>query len=153
MKPSPEELEKLIHQSLRSLPNRRAPRSLESRVLAAIEARASLPWWKQSYAQWPLVARCAFLVISGVFAKIALMAAVWVMGDFDSAARVSAFTTQFASVDRISSAVGGIAQFFTIVGRNIPTVWLYGGLAVLALLYATLVGVGATAYRTLYSNR
>jgi hypothetical protein len=153
MKPSPEDLEKMIQQTLRSLPNRRAPRSLETRVMAAIEARASLPWWKQSYAQWPLVVRCAFLVLSGVFAKIALMGTVWIMADFESAGWVNAFTTQFAWVDRVSSAFGGVGQFFTIVGRNIPPAWLYGGLAVFALLYATLFGLGATAYRTLYSNR
>jgi len=35
MKPTPEELERIIHQTLRSLPPRRAPHSLESRVLVA----------------------------------------------------------------------------------------------------------------------
>jgi hypothetical protein len=54
MKLSPEQLEKLIHSNLRALPDRRAPRSLESRVHAAIETRAALPWWKQSFAQWPV---------------------------------------------------------------------------------------------------
>ena len=32
----PEKLERLIHQTLRSLPNRRAPHTLEARVLAAL---------------------------------------------------------------------------------------------------------------------
>lgn len=41
---SPQDLEKLIHQTLRALPDRKAPRSLEHRVLAAIAARQALPW-------------------------------------------------------------------------------------------------------------
>jgi hypothetical protein len=40
-----------------------------------------------------------------------------------------------------------------MVGRNLPTTWLYGGLAAIAVLYAALVGLGATAYRTLFNHR
>ena len=63
------DLENFIHQTLRSLPDRPAPRSLESRVLAAIEARAALPWWKQSFAQWPVAAR--FVWLYGIIAVVA----------------------------------------------------------------------------------
>jgi hypothetical protein len=153
MKPSSPEFEKMIHQALRSLPDRRAPRSLESRVAAAIEARATLPWWKKSYADWPLAARCLFLLLSGGFAKVALMAAVWAAGDFDTSALVNAFATQFSWIERASSVVGGVGEFFAMVGRNLPTTWLYGGLAAIAVLYAALVGLGATAYRTLFNHR
>ena len=85
MKHSPEDLEKFIHQTLRALPARRAPHSLESRVRAAIAARAALPWWRQSFARWPLAARVAFFIGSAGVAKVALMAAVWVLAGFDGA--------------------------------------------------------------------
>lgn len=153
MKDSPDHLEKFVHQTLRSLPHRRAPHALESRVLAAIEARANRPWWKQSYAQWPVAARCIFLLLSGGLAKVALMAAVWIMGDFEVAAFANAFSTQFSWFDRIGSVFGGITGFIALLVRNAPSTWLYGGAACLALLYATLVGVGATAYRTLFAQR
>ena len=153
MKHSPEELEKLIHQTLRSLPDRRAPRTLESRVLAAVQAQAALPWWKRSFAQWPLVARCVLLLLSGGVIKGALFATVWVMAGFDRAAWASAFTTQFAWVERINSVVAGCGEFVTILFHSIPPVWLYGGLACFAGLYLTLFGLGATAYRVLYANR
>ncbi len=90
MKNSPEDFEKFIHQALRSLPDRRAPRSLESRVFAAIEARASLPWWKHSFADWPLAARCVFLLFTGGLVKLALMATVWAMAGFESSQLASA---------------------------------------------------------------
>ncbi len=153
MKPSPEELEKLIHQTLRTLPPRRAPRSLEARVLAAIEARASLPWWRQSYAQWPLAARCVFLLLSGGLVKVALMAAIWAMAGFNQAEVANAFSTQFAWLNIFSNALRATVDFGGIVFRSIPSVWLYAGVAGLAALYATLFGLGAAAYRTLYADR
>lgn len=153
MKPSPDELEKLIHQTLRSLPDRRAPRSLEGRVLAAIAAQAALPWWKQSYARWPLAVRCAFLVVSGAIAKAVIMATVWAMSGAEGAQLVRTVAGEFAWVSRLSAAVTTLGDFGALLLRSIPAPWLYGGLAGFALLYATLFGLGATAYRTLYANR
>jgi hypothetical protein len=153
MKPSPEELESLIHQTLRSLPPRRAPHSLESRVRAALEARAALPWWKQSFARWPLAARVAFLIGSAGVAKLVLMAAIWVMAGFDGAQFASAFSTQFAWIQTASAIVDGFGNFCGMVYRGIPPLWLYGGLAFVAAMYAALFGLTATAYRMLYANR
>jgi hypothetical protein len=39
--------------------------------------------------------------------------------------------------------------FATLVG-TIPPMWIYEGLALAAVLYATLFALGAAAYRTLY---
>lgn len=153
MKRSPEELERLIHQALRSMPDRRAPRSLESRVMAAIEARAARPWWKQSFAQWPIAARCVFLLLSGGLVKVVLMALVWAMAGFDGAQFASAFSSQFSWIERVAAVFTGIGDFFALVFRNIPSLWLYGGLAILAGIYTALFGLGAAAYRTLFANR
>jgi hypothetical protein len=153
MKHSPEDLEKFIHQTLRALPARRAPHSLESRVRAAIEARAALPWWRQSFARWPMAARVAFFIGSAGVAKVALMAAVWVLAGFDSAQFTNAFSTQVSWFQTASAAVDGIGNFCAMLFRNIPPLWLYGGLAFLAAMYAALFGLGAAAYRTLYSRR
>lgn len=143
----------MIHQTLRALPDRRAPRSLESRVLAALAARAALPWWRQSFARWPVAVRCGFLLFSGGLVKAVLMLAVWAMGGFERTAFVNAFDTQFAWVAKINGAVAGIADIASLVYHAIPPVWLYGGLAVFACVYLALFGLGATAYRTLYANR
>ena len=153
MKHSPEQLEKLIHQTLRSLPAQRAPHSLEARVLAAIEARAALPWWKQSFVRWPLAARVAFFVGSAGVAKLGLMGVVWAMAGFDRVQFTSAFSTQFTWIQTTSAVVANVGDFFGLLYRSIPPLWLYGGLAFVALMYAALFGLGAAAYRTLYANR
>jgi hypothetical protein len=153
MKHSPEDLEKLIHATLRSAPLHRAPRSLESRVLAALEARASLPWWKQSFAQWPMPARLTFIAVSAGVAKVALMGVVWAMAGFDAAQLNTAFSSQIAWVETASSILGEIGDIAGAIYHGIPPLWLYGGLAFLATMYVALFGLGAAAYRTLYAQR
>jgi hypothetical protein len=149
MNNSPDNLEKFIHETLRALPDRRAPRSLESRVMAAIEARAARPWWKQSFGQWPVAARIAFAVMSVGLVRLALMLTVWAVGGFQESELAQAFTAQLAWIDAIRGGLRGIAESLSIIVRSIPSMWLYGTLACIGALYATLFSLGATAYRAL----
>src|SRR5688572_3554534 len=99
MNPSPKpdpKLERLIHQTLRDLPPRPAPRSLEERVFAELARRAALPWWKKSFAHWPMPARAVLLVACIGTAKLAVMAGVWAMAGFDAAQYRAAFANEFA---------------------------------------------------------
>ena len=153
MKHSPDELEKFVHEALRSVPNRKAPRSLETRVLAAIEARAALPWWRQSFAEWPIAARIGFAVLSVAMVKLAMMATGWATGSVESTGVVMAVQSQFSWIDAITGAVRGLGESFAAIVRSIPPLWLYGILACIAGVYATLFSLGATAYRVLHSNR
>lgn len=148
----PEKLERLIHQTLRDLPAHRAPRSLESRVLAEIGRRAALPWWKKSFAHWPLAARVLFVIASAGVVKLALMAAVLAMAGFDSARLADVFAPQLAWLETVLAVVAGIREFCGAVFRAIPPLWLYGALAAVGAMYATLFGVGAAAYRALYAR-
>lgn len=156
MTPSPHDEEKLaqaIHRTLRDLPPRPAPRSLELRVLAELARRAALPWWRHSFSHWPAAARATFCVASAGVIKLVLMATVWVMAGFDPAQFQAAFAPQFTWMENGFAVVQAIAGFVEIVLRNIPTLWLYGGLAFVAILYVALFGLGAAAYRVLYVRR
>lgn len=152
MKHSPEQLEKLIHQTLRSVPDRRAPRSLEARVMAAIAERATQPWWRQSYASWPVAVRCGFLLITGGIMKLALMATFWVMTEINPAQYSRVIETRLTWVQQVQSMLGGLGNVAETLFRSIPPLWLYGGLAVVVSLYVALFGLGAAAYRTLYAH-
>lgn len=160
MTPSPdnhEKLERLIHRTLRDLPPRRAPRTLESRVLAELDRLAALPWWRQNFAHWPVAARLAFLVASAGVVKVVLMAVVWTMAGYDNAQFASAFAPQFTVLHALTDFTGSLAHTFadtcSAVLRNIPPLWLYGGAAAIAAMYAALFGIGAAAYRTLHASR
>ncbi len=60
--PDPQ-LERWTHGNLRRLPELSAPPSLLPRVLAALQAEARLPWWRQSWWRWPLAAKVAALAV------------------------------------------------------------------------------------------
>ncbi len=135
------------------MPDRRAPFSLEGRVMAAIAARASLPWWRQSFQQWPLAARFAFLLLCAGIVAAVLFGMGWVTGNLQAEPLRNAFATPLGWIDLIRSAVFGVIDFVGVVFRAIPPLWLYGGLAAVALLYGTLFGLGAAAYRVLYVQR
>ncbi len=150
MNPSDEhELERLIHQTLRDLPVRRAPQSLELRVFAAIERRAASPWWHKSFAHWPLLARIAFVGLS-----IGLVSAViWLVAGYDGAQLQAAVAAQFGWARALGAVVVTMVDLIQGIIRAIPPLWLYGVLGVVAALYGTLFGLGAAAYRTLYASR
>lgn len=151
-KMSPEELEQFIHQQLRGLPLRPAPRTLESRVLAAIEQRAAVAWYHRSYAYWPPAVRAAFMgvAIAGVGGLIAACYALFAGAPFaDLAAQAG---SRLAGVARLYEA---LVWTFDLCGRlfaSIPTLWLYGGAAFFAFIYVTFFGLGAAAYRAFYRS-
>lgn len=148
-----QKLERLIHQTLRELPARRAPGTLEQRVMAELERRAALSWWHQSFAHWPLAVRAAFLLVSAGLGAVVWNATVWAFGGFEAAQFQHIFATQIGWIENMRVVANAIVGFFNIIVRNIPALWLYGSLAVAAALYATFFGLGAAAYRSLYAHR
>lgn len=153
-RPNPEEnLERLIQQALRELPPRRAPRSLEQRVLAEVARRAALPWWRKNFVHWPLPARAALLLLLLGAVKLVLMASVWVMSGFDVAQYREAFAQPVSWMENGLAVVRAFTGFFEIMSRNIPPLWVYGGVAVVVSLYAALFGLGAAAYKALRVQR
>jgi hypothetical protein len=61
-------------------------------------------------------------------------------------------TTGFGWITRIFGAVSWTLHFGRQLVSDIPALWLYGGLAFIAAMYATFVGLGSAAYRYLYRN-
>lgn len=147
---NPQELEQFIDRTLRTLPDRRAPRSLESRVLAAIAAQQHLPWWRQSFVHWPLAARAAFLVFTAVLAAAFVAMCLRFVGGAQPAALL---TEPLEQLSLIPAVAGGLGDFFATVLRSFPSGWLYGALAFVGVMYATLFGLSAAAYRVFFFQR
>jgi len=145
-------LEAYVHRTLRAQPPRRAPRSLESRVLAELARQAALPWWHKSYAFWPAPVRAAFFVLSAI-AAAALVAGLYYLSRGASQQFAAEFGARFGWLTRARETVAADSGTALAVWRAIPPLWLYGAAAVLAAAYATLIGVGAAAYRTFLAPR
>ena len=137
-----DEIERQITRALQGQPLRRAPVSLERRVLAQIESGAAVAGWRRGFAHWPVAARVVFLAASVGVVKLALMVAMWLATPLDSPAVSLNLPSQVAWLQTLLVAIGSIA-------RTVPSVWVHAGIAILAIMYGALFGIGATAYRTM----
>jgi hypothetical protein len=144
-----DQLEASIHRVLRALPDRKAPFSLEGRVLAELSRRASLPWWRKSFAHWPSAVRGCFFVLAA--AAVALVVAgLFVLGRSPGAGEITsgiAASRAWLVIGRDVVAVAGFKVKAFLAA--IPPLWLYGGTAVLGLCYAAVAAAGAATYRAL----
>jgi len=151
--PNREPLERLIGQVLGAQPPRRAPRTLESRVMAAIARREAVPWWRSSFLHWPLLARVAFLLASAGIVKLALSGVVWLTQEVRPQPLIGAMARPLTWAERTTDSLWRIVELSQAVLQAVPSSWIYGAVAVAAILYIALIALGATAYRTLYLSK
>lgn len=149
---SSEQLEQRVHRELRALPLRKAPSSLEARVLAEIERRALIAWYHKSWSYWPAPVRAAFLAVGTGVAGAAIAAFYLLSQGAAVDAVMQEVATGFGWITRIAGACAWTYHFIHQLVAGIPPLWLYGGMAFVAAMYATFVGLGTAAYRLLYRN-
>jgi hypothetical protein len=104
----PVDLERLTDRALGSLPRLRAPRTLLPRVLAAVAAEASRPWYARAWLSWPL----GWQLVSGVAAVLVIVAAT-IAGPGTAAAMIEFGTSTSLPV---SSYLAGAV-------RSLETAW------------------------------
>jgi hypothetical protein len=145
------QLERVIHSVLRDQPLRRAPASLEARVLARIQQQHAMAGRSMGFSRWPLAARIALLVALAVVAKFTLDAVVWVFSTPTPVTHTveNSVTWAKSTASLFSSLLTLAHSLFNVI----PSTWIALGLAVAAGMYITLFVLGATAYRTLYLNK
>jgi hypothetical protein len=144
--PEEDRLERLLRDTMRGLPARPAPHTLESRVLGELASRAAQPWWRRSFGHWPAVARVGWATVCGALIGITLLEGPWTsaLGSLQGAGSMGSWIWHAAAM------AGTVANLCTSLAGVIPATWLSLGLAAAALLYAFLFGLGAAAYRLLY---
>jgi hypothetical protein len=144
------EMEARLGQALRTLPERRAPATLESRVLDALARRAPLPWWRRSFGEWPAAARVAFGVTSAVLVVLTVLAAAAAnanLGALDASRALSTPVLHDASVFFVITRTLSVS-----LTSILSSSWVLGCLVASAALYAALFGLAIAGYRTLYLN-
>ncbi len=147
---SPDEFETRVSRALRGLPPRRAPRSLENRVIAELERRAGLPWWRRSIAHWPGLAQAGFVVLCAGSVRLAWLAGIWAGAGFETLGRSG--SSSIARIYDIATALNAAGEVLRLLAGVIPPIWIVGGIAFASILYAALFGLCAALYRTLYLN-
>ncbi|MBP7141945.1 MAG: hypothetical protein KBA71_08560 [Opitutaceae bacterium] len=139
--------EDALDSALKGLPSRRAPATLEARVLAAIAGLEATPWWRKGFAFWPPVMRVVFLIVTLGIAT----GTVWALLHGGSGASMAALGDWMGSVFRGWSRAQSVAAdlFRHVIDSLSPTaqLWILTGIGLVALCYATLIGTGAALYR------
>lgn len=147
----PEPLESLVGHLARSQPLRRAPASLEQRVLAQLALQqANVPWWRKGFAHWPLAARAAFLIASYGFVRLTftgVMSLISFVGSREATGETMSLVHSCTELMSAATSTGSALM------HAIPANWLYASVVVGFALYAVLFGIGTVAYRTLYVER
>ncbi len=140
--------EQILNRMLRQLPLRRAPVTLESRLIGELERRRTLPWWHRGFMLWPNTARAAFVALCGALIGLTFLDGSWSIAGTQALNEIGLLSVSWGyPLVALAGSAGDVA---TLLLQAIPPMWVYGGLGLCALLYAALFGLGAAAYRSLY---
>jgi hypothetical protein len=155
-------LEALTHRAFRELPLRRAPVDLERRVWEALERRASRPWWRRGFAEWPATARAALVACCCASAAFVLFGLTQLArsgliepfaaprGALAPAGLIAALAGSLEGLQSATAAARSLGEVVAQLLRMIPPEWLRGALLGTGLLYLTLFSLIAIGYSTLY---
>ena len=147
------QLEAAISRELKALPNLRAPASLATRVLAAIEQRATVPWYRRDWQTWPASLQAvSTLVLLAGFGGLCFLS--WQLVQTPSFALASGKAgSLFGGLGTLWNALGLVKSgvWMTLKGVN-PALLAGCGLA-LALGYAMCLALGAVYVRLGFARR
>lgn len=142
MNPTPEqELERLVDGALRALPPRRAPASLAPRVLQAIAARQRVPWYRQSWSQWPRALQAGFFIFAAALVG-GLYAGAWRLGRVE--VNPPAWLKPFIA---IADALGILMKSLVAALETFSPWLLWGALGVVGLSGLMTLGLGTALVR------
>lgn len=145
-----EKLERLVSQVLRDQPLRRAPASLEARVLRELSARARLPWWRRGIASWPVTVRIPVIAGCAVCVPLVWILSLWLAGRLVAVATHPGVTGPIATLWDTGRTVASLGATLTHILQSIPREWLVGGIIATATLYAVLFALVAAGYALLW---
>jgi hypothetical protein len=142
----------LIGAELRALPPLRAPASLQSRVFAELARRQSLPWWRQSFRDWPLAAQTGFALLAlGLMHLLLWSPAGPALQEIVDTLRDLAFSALHAA-QALASGMAIIDSVARDLLTTLPSRWLLAVAMVLVSSVALLLTSGTLVYRTLHTR-
>ena len=147
------QLEAAIDRELRTLPNLRAPQPLLPRVMAVIEQRATLPWYRRAWQTWPLPLQVvSMLVLLAAFAGLCFGSWQLVHAPAVTAAASEA-SGWFRVLSTGFSTLGVLANALSLAVKSLGPLALFGIGMALLLGYATCIGFGTLYVRLAFARR
>ena len=146
-------LEVEIDRELKSLPDVAAPATLVSRVMAAIELRRALPWFRRAWHTWPGSLQGLFLVtMIALFGGICF--GVW---EASHTATIGLAVYKvggwFSGLSAIYTALNALAGAIVAMIKQINSTVLLAFLCAAGLGYALFLGLGTMYFRLAFAKR
>lgn len=154
MKPDHQKkLEEAISRELKKLPELEAPRMFTSRVMAAIEQRAALPWYRCSWQTWPLGLRTAsFVLLVAMFG--ALCFGGWKLSESENVTLATHRMAEWISTAGIIwNALSVIAGALILFLKQLNPILLTACAVMAFFSYAACVGLGTAFFRYAFVRR
>ena len=148
-----EKLAAEIDRELKALPALKAPPTLLRRVMAALEVRQRLPWYRQAWSAWPVPLRAAALIILvSFFASLCL--GVWKLPETEGYMTASRHAAGWlAGLTTLWNALNALVATFANIVQRLGQGFLIGALAAAALAWAMCLGLGTACVRLACARR
>jgi len=147
------QLEAAVDRELKALPNLRAPKTLLPRVMAVIDQRAGVPWYRRAWQTWSLPLQAvSMLVLLAAFAGMCFGSWQLVHGSAVASATSEA-SGCFRILSTTLSTLGVLVNALALAVRSLGSVVLFGILVALLLGYAVCVGFGTLYVRLAFARR
>jgi hypothetical protein len=146
-------LEVEIDRELKSLPEIAAPATLVSRVMAAIELRKALPWFRRAWHTWPGSLQGLFVVT-----MLALIGGICFGGWEVSHTETFGLAIQkvggwFSSLSALCTAFNALAGAIVAMIKQVNSAVLIAFLCAAGLGYALFLGLGTMYFRLAFAKR
>jgi hypothetical protein len=147
------QLEAAISRELKALPEVAAPGVLANRVMAALDQRARVPWYRCSWQTWPVVLQTVSLIV-----LLALFGGLCFGGWQLSQAEATTFTLHrvgewFSGISMIENTFNVLVNAAVLVVKKLGTGFIITCLVAAGIGYAMCVGLGTVYFRLVFAKR
>jgi hypothetical protein len=147
------ELEAEISRQLRELPELEAPAALVGRVLAVVERRSRVPWYRRSWQAWPPALQvAAFVALAVLFAGLCVGG--WLVSHSGPAERaLQQAQGWWSGLDTVKNSLDLLVGAGIVFVKQLGSGALTACLVALGLGYALCVGLGTVYLRLAMAKR
>jgi hypothetical protein len=147
------QLEAAISRELKALPELAAPGVLANRVMATIEQRARVPWYRRSWQTWPGTLQAASLVVLlALFGGLCLGG--WQLSQTGTAMlALHRVCEWFSGLGVIGNIFNALVNAAVLVVKKLGTGVIVACLVAVGTGYAMCIGAGTMYYRLAFAKR
>lgn len=147
-------LEAKVTQELRQLPVLKAPATLLARVMAALQARQALPWYRRPWPSWPRKIQCLLGPLLTIFPLLAFYLSRIAWNNLATSGVAREVDQKLSLLSLAGSTIDTLVNAFWLAGRALmgqPI--LLAGIIVSVLMYLACIGIGTACFRVILNPR